>query len=224
MFTKGVVMKNVAVKSSLLSAAVLFCLSTQAMALPVTGVDTVKLGTGGGIEGQYTVDVIGVGQAIDYFTFCLEKNIYFTPGVTYQVDSVADYATSGGAGSEDGKDFLADETKWFYWKYVTGAFGKSVANVTAMQNIIWFLEGELTSLGDYAAQYTTWLSYAPIVENEKDFSTPGYVVKALNIKTLAGTDAQSQIIGEPVPEPTTMLLFGAGLVGLAGIGRRRRNS
>lgn len=45
------------------------------------------------------------------------------------------------------------------------------------------------------------------------------------IKSTDGPDGSSKLVGnyDPVPEPATMLLFGAGIVGLAGIARRKRD-
>jgi len=40
------------------------------------------------------------------------------------------------------------------------------------------------------------------------------------IESIIGTDIE--LAGEPVPEPATMLLFGVGLAGVAGFGRRKK--
>ena len=41
------------------------------------------------------------------------------------------------------------------------------------------------------------------------------------IYELDGYDTLFGVQPEPIPEPTTMLLFGMGLIGLAGMGRKR---
>ncbi len=217
-------MKSAIVKSSMLSAAVLFCLSTQAMAWPTAG-DYVVLSDGafGTAAGEFNIDA-GMNGSIDYIGFCLEKNEYVNYGITYVVDNVADYANAGGVGGANGQDPISVQTQWVYWNYLTGQLGaKTDTLADAVQNVIWYLEDELTSLSSpFTGYYNTWIT------QRTDFSIDG-VVKVLNLKGTDGSLAQSQLIGEaapaaPVPEPNTMLLFGAGMAGLAGVARRRKSN
>lgn len=219
-------MKSAIVKSSMLSAAVLFCLSSQAMALPTAGQQVVvtegAYGTTTG--GEFNLDV-GKNGSIDYIGFCLEQNEHVTMGATYVIDSVADYANAGGVGGAvNGQDALSDATKWVYWNYMTGNLGaKTNALTDAVQNVIWYLEGEIAFNSSFGSYYNSW------VTGQSDYSISG-VVKVLNLESTDGALAQSMIIGEPgstpspVPEPNTMLLFGAGMAGLAGVARRRKSN
>lgn len=225
-------------------AAVGLFAAQSASAQYVSAGGTIRLdnGPGAGPGGEFNATVLSGGSGT-FETFCLEKNEYFAfYGQTLKVQSITSGAMSGGmGGGVGGSDPLDNRTAYLYTKFRAGAdggaglsgydYGNATARVSdanALQNAIWYLEQEITSIGSgitaaEATQAQAWVNQA----NAAGWTNLGNV-QALNLwrETTAGSgnfnlQAQDQLYITPVPEPETYMMLLAGL-GLMGFVARRR--
>lgn len=82
--------------------------------------------------------------------------------------------------------------------------------------VLWGISGSLAG-NLYDSDGTTLLN--TVTSNSTLYSSGGIAFRGFT--SVKGFDTVDVLKVEPIPEPTTMLLLGAGVIGIAGLGRRR---
>lgn len=218
---------NKKVKSGLLALATAALFASQGALAAVSVGDQIKFadGPGGGNGGSFLItDYNSAGTVVkgSFYAFCVERDEYMNFSSFFRVDDISTEARDGGiaGGSPDPLDV---KTAWLYTQYIESpsvldaVAGWTAANAevrgTAMQNAIWFIEQELTSVSGLASNLVTAATNAGWTNTGR--------VKILNVETLSGGWAQDQLYITPVPEPEIYAMMAAGL-GLMGFVVRRR--
>ncbi len=153
-------------------------------------------------------------------TFCIQDNANINLDTWYQITLTNYVGLSGGALAGDGA--LKGSVAYLYYRFSTGAYGTLSANQQAdFQNLLWALQGE-SPLGSYStstlwyADYETWETFSA-AEQAQLWGT-----EVINIDG-DGVDIQNQLYNANVPEPSTLLLVGVGVIAIISASRRKCN-
>lgn len=179
---------------------------------------------GGGLDyviKYYSTDASGFAQTSTtktFQSFCLEELEYIYAG---EIDKavINDGAVLGGV---NGKDPISIGTAWLYAQFASGTLAgydytiNRKASATALQNTIWWLEGEAvdpTNSNIFRKAVVDEFGEADAIANNNG----AYAVSVLNL-TYNGKLRQDMLVATPIPP--AIWLFGTGLIGLVGVRRR----
>ena len=161
--------------------------------------------------GRFNTTIEDGSKKIDTFSYCVDLGEFFSWNTTYtatKMDAVSNGLDYRGAA------WLVSRFDPFvgtYWGLESYTSAQTVA--MTLQLAIWetLYDGRFSSESGDRTLFGKMMSEANQIGS---FDASGFFVAKID-------GHQDQLVAAPVPEPTTMLLMGIGLLGLGVVGRKR---